>query len=520
MPLNRRQLLALGAGFAGLSRGQSLEPARVFPQGLASGDPTATGAVFWIRVAPEVYQPDEPLWLELSPTPEFDQVNTLPIDHSWGPDTDFTARLKVAGMLEPASFAYYRFVYRGVRSRVGRCKTASAPGSTPEKVRLGLVTCQEYTNGYYGAYAHLANEDLDAIVHLGDQIYEYSADPRWRKPRFADRSFGLPSGSYLATNLADFRAIYRNYRDPLMQQALAAHPLIAIWDDHETANDCYWDYTRDTLGAPDHPFRNDPVRLRLLKQAAAQAWEEWVPAAVASWPQNVQSRVVSQRSLLFGNLLELFLTDTRSYRSPHPCGEGDLGQRTLSFCPARERPDRTMLGLNQFEALRHDLNRSQATWQVMASAVMFSPFASGSISINLDGWDGYAYERQKLLEAVAQRDRLVVLSGDLHAALAAPLQLDDRRVGVEFMTPGLTSPGAAETLQRMGLPWPGNVFVEALNPHLAFFEGNLNGYAIVEFTPREVTYELYSVDKSVNGMAAGRRLARRYRYDLLGLKAF
>lgn len=520
MQLNRRKLLALGAGTLGLSRGQVLTPTTVFPQGVASGDPTATGAVFWTRVSPEVYQPDEPLWLELSPDPQFGQVYSLPIEAAWGPSTDFTARRQVAHLLEPASFVHYRFLYRGVHSPVGRSKTTPAPGASPERVRLGLVTCQEYTNGYFGAYAHLARENLDAIVHLGDQIYEYSADPRWRKPRFADRTFNLPSGSYMAVNLADYRSLYRNYRDPWMQQALAAHPFVAIWDDHETANDCYWDYERDTLGAPDHPFRNDPVRLRQLKQAAAQAWEEWVPAAVSSWPQSVQSRVVSQRSLKFGDLLELFLTDTRSYRSAHPCGEGDLGQRTMAFCPARERPNRTMLGVDQFEALRRDLLTSQASWQVMASAVMFSPLVSGSISINLDGWDGYAFERQQLLEAAAQRQRLVVLSGDLHAGLAAPLQYDGRGVGVEFMTPGLSSPGAAETLQRMGLPWPGNVFVEALNPHLAFFEGNLNGYAVVEFTPREVIYELYSVDKGVNGPGAGRRLARRFRYDLQGLKAF
>lgn len=513
MSLNRRQVLGLGLSSMGLSQ-SALTAQTVFPQGVASGDPADRGAVFWTRVAPEAFVPAEPLYLELSQERSFAEFFALTLA-DWGPLTDYTAKAVLEGVLQPDSRYYYRFVYRGVYSPIGRCKTLAEAGVTPPKVRLGLVTCQEFTNGYYGGYAHLAREDLDAVLHLGDLIYEYSADPRWRQPRFADRTFGLPSGSYLAVNLADFRALYRHYRDPFMQQAMAAHPFVVIWDDHETANDTYWDYTLNAPGAPDHPFRQDPERLRNLKKAAAQAWSEWIPAKVTINPQSVQRYADIARVLRFGDLASLFLTDTRSFRSPHPCGEGGTGQRSLAICPAKDDPQRTMLGLEQRDWLLAGLLQDSARWSMLASAVMFSPFVSGAITINLDGWDGYAAERSLLLDSLAKagRNNLAVLSGDLHAALAATLRSGERVLGAEFMTPGLTSPGPAETVRRMGLPWPGNGFIEALNSHLRFFEGELNGYAIIELTPEFIQYELYSIDKTRNSAATGKRLARKLRFD-------
>ena len=108
---------------------------------------------------------------------------------------------------------------------------------------MGVITCQDYTNGYYGALEQLSQDDVDFVVHLGDFIYETSGDPRFQRQPFEDRTFSLPSGGEAALNLEDYRFLYRLYRsDAFLQKLLEQHTLIAIWDDHETANDCYWDY--------------------------------------------------------------------------------------------------------------------------------------------------------------------------------------------------------------------------------------------------------------------------------------
>lgn len=519
--LSRRKLLGLGVGLVGVSRGQApLEPQGVFPIGVASGDPSPDGVVLWTRVAPEAFRPGEPIVVEACESPDFLEPQGGLIETGFGPETDYTVRADLDGQLEPGRGYFYRFIYRGVTSPIGRTRTLHPPGTMPERLRLGLITCQEFGGGYYGALAHLAREELDAVIHLGDFIYEYSGDPRYRRERFLGRAFRLPSGSYLAVNLADYRALYRAYRsDPFLQQALAAHPWVFLWDDHEFANDTYWDPTTHAPGAPDHPFQGQPERLKKLRLEANQAWTEYVPARVVYDPMaNEPHRQMSQyRRLAFGDLLELFVTDTRSYRSPHPCGEGGFGQRQFATCSAQMSPSQTMLGAEQYRWLAENLMQSPAKWRGLTSAVMFSPLRSGDLTLNTDGWDGYAAERQALLNAWARAGvhNLVVLSGDLHSALASQVsptfKPGEPWLGAEFMAPSLTSPGPAETLRRLAF-WPGNAFLEQANPHLNFFDGDINGYAVLEVTPEAVRYELYWVDKTQNRPDAPKRLARKLRY--------
>jgi alkaline phosphatase D len=466
--------------------------------------------VLWTCIAPEHYRAPEPLWLELSESPDFAPVlHQTQVSTAFGPETDFTVQVDFSGLLQPARHYYYRFRYREVYSPAGRSKTLPAPGMK-QPIRLGLVSCQEYTSGYYGAYAHLALENLDAVLHLGDFIYEYSADPRFRRERFPGRTFRLPSGSYLAVNLADFRQLYRAYRDPLMQAAMAAHPFIVMWDDHEFANDTYWDPSRNAPGAPDHPFRHAPDRLRRLRLEANQAWREYVPSRAYFDPntQDPREQLFTYRSLRFGDLLELFLTDTRSFRSPHPCGPE---QRTFTNCPASSDPGRTMLGPVQLEWLLVGLQTSTARWRGLGSAVMFSPLTALGTTLNLDSWDGYAHERDQIIAALAGQQNLIVLSGDLHSALAARISpgfAGQAIIGMEFMAPSLTSPNPRDTFGTR-LPWLGNQVVELLNPWLEFFDGEMNGYAILELSEEQARYEVYAVDKSVNGIAAEKQLVRQ-----------
>lgn len=486
----------------------------MFPQGVASGDPSDSGIVLWTRIAPEHYRAKEPLWLELSESPDFAPVLLkTPVNTAFGPETDFTVQADFSGLLRPARLYYYRFRYREVYSPTGRSKTLPAPGQK-QPIRLGLVSCQEFGSGYYGAYAHLAREDLDAVLHLGDFIYENAPDPRYRRERFPGRSFSLPSGSAMAVSLADYRRLYQGYRDPFMQAAMAAHPFIVMWDDHEFANDTYWDEASNAPGAPDHPFRNSPERLKKLRLEANQAWREYVPSRVNLDPtaSDPRQQLSTYRSLRFGDTLELFLTDTRSFRSPHPCGPE---QRTLNNCAEADDAGRSLLGAEQLTWLLQGLQSSSARWRGLASAVMFSPLTALGTTLNLDGWDGYAYERNRIIETLKDVRNLIVLSGDLHSALAgriSPGFAGTPLIGMEFMAPSLTSPNPRDSFGPR-LPWPGNRAVELLNPWLEFFDGEMNGYAILELTEQQVTYELYAVDKSVSETGASRRLVRRVEWS-------
>lgn len=530
----------------------ALTTSDVFGLSVASGDPSTTGVVLWTRINPEQYRPEEPLTFEVAVDVNFRRlVLTADVNAAdFGPDRDHTVHLDLDGWLEPGRVYHYRFRYRDVFSRVGRCRTLPSPGTPLSSLKLGVVTCQDYTNGYYGAFAHLAHEDVDFVVHLGDLIYESVGDPAFQSLPYPDRIIELPSGQPAATGLDDYRFLYRQYRsDPLFQQCLEHHTMIAIWDDHETANDCYWDYDRDTLGAPSHPLTvndpngGDPAVLRQLKLDAQRAWAEYVPARVTFDPEATHpfQALSIYRSFQFGQLAELFCTDERTYRSPHPCGEDE---RILTYgCGTQADPDRTQLGPTQKEWLVAGLTGSAAVWKVWANEVLLGqlkigPHPEDLFYLNLDAWDGFEAERREILERFADSGQrnLVALTGDLHCYMAAYLKTDYSQrsnrpgpnlVGVEFMTPAITSatlidllldwltPDERAALQAAEARQPSRFYFEnlaqATNPHIHFFNGQEWGYSVVEFTPAACMYTAYSVDPSVNSATAAKRLIRQIR---------
>lgn len=513
-----------------------LDPRRVFGLSVASGDPSPSGVVLWTRINPEAYRWNKQLAFEVADDETFKRpvVKGLVPRSAIGPQSDFTARVDLAGRLEANRRYFYRFVYDSTASRVGRCRTLPEPGAGVDRLRLGVVTCQDYTNGYYGAFSHLARADVDFVVHLGDLIYESAGDPRYQSLPYPDRTFTLPSGEAVAFDLADFRFIYRTYRgDPLFQEALERHTWITIWDDHETCNDSYWDYERDTLGAPDHPyttdprFGNDPARLRQLKLDSQRAWLEYVPARVDVQPSATHPHdyLRTYRSFRFGNLLELFCTDERTYRTKHPCGERDYGERYLSpGCLEQLDPVQDMLGVSQRTWLLQGLTESPALWKGWANEVFTGRFKVGASYVTLDAWDGFEAERRLIMETLRQAGmrNLVVLTGDLHTYLASYLLADydlgplapGNRVGVEYMTPAVTSSNLYEIVTGSapaegrealrGLPPEAltELAVRTQNPHIAFFNSQRHGYSTMEWNREYFEYVAYSVDKTVNGAGA------------------
>ena len=522
------------------------DPASVFGLSVASGDPSPTGVVLWTRVNPEAWSPQTPLRFEVARDAEFRRpVLAGEIAAAeFAADRDYTVRVDLQQHLAPQQRYYYRFWHGAVSSRTGRCRTAPQAGATLSSLRLGVVTCQDFTNGYYAAFAQLAQEDVDFVLHLGDAIYETTGAGFQRQP-YPDRVFSLPSGQPAAVNLSDFRFLYRKYRsDPLFQQALEQHTFIFQWDDHETANDCYWDYVNDTLGAPDHPYAaGDPEQLRQLKRDAQQAWFEYIPARVTFQPNAAHpfETLSIYRRFTFGQLADVFVTDQRTYRSPHPCG---LEERVVTRgCSDQNSELQTMLGETQRDWFIAGVTSSNAQWKIWSNETFLGQFKLGrrdgqKLFINLDAWDGYENERAAILSAIAAAgvQNFIALTGDFHSYMAAYLKVDYSQrsnrpgpnlVGVEFMTPAVTSSTLIDLLLTL-LPsddlaelqaeearQPSKFYFENLakfaNPHVQFFNSQEWGYSIVEFTPESATYSAYSVAKSINSAVAPRRLIRQIR---------
>jgi len=250
--------------------------AAVFPQGVASGGPTVTGSVCWTRVAPDAHGSETPLRLTVGTDPDLSEVvGSWRIPAEEIASHDYTVKVDLDGELAPGQSYYYQFTYDGAASPVGRCQTLPAADASPERVAFALATCQDYRNGYYGAYSHIADADVDFVVHLGDFIYEHGGDSE-----YDGRSLSLPSGESIVMGLDDFRYLHRTYRsDRHLRTALAAHPIVPTWDDHEIVNNRYWDYEegRPYAGEGDHPRNDDAEFMTGLFADGIRAWWEYMP---------------------------------------------------------------------------------------------------------------------------------------------------------------------------------------------------------------------------------------------------
>ena len=531
--------------------GMRTDSARVFDLSVSSADPSLTGVILWTHINPDAIRAGEPLYLQVALDASFQtllmQARIAPQDIT--PERDHTIKIDLDGQL-PATKAggpyYYRFIYDRTLSRTGRCRTLSSAGSALKHIKFGLLTCQDYTNGYYGALAHVAKDDsLDFVLHLGDFIYETAGDPRFQSLPFADRTMVLPSGGTVALDVNDYRFIYRRYRsDANLQAAMEKHTFICVPDDHETANDSYWDYARDTLGAPDHPYTTDPqygnspALLKQLKLDSQRAWSEYVPARVSFNPLATHPHEALQvyRRFAFGSFLDLFMIENRSYRSAHACGEGDVLQRYVPLgCTKYNSTEQTLLGSKQHNWLVEGLTQSKATWKLMGNQTFFGrlslTFLGAQITpLNVDAWDGFNAERRALTGALRDANvrNYLVVTGDLHTYMASnvkhsygdsnPLNFDNY-IGAEFMTPSVTSSNLGEMLGAKMDPTQRSLLMQGLaapavrlnNPHIQYFNSDQQGYSTLELTDSYAEWVAYAVDKSSTDPAVSRKCVARQR---------
>jgi alkaline phosphatase D len=476
--------LMLGAGLRPRrARASSFEPAEPpFSLGIASGDPTHHSVVLWTRLANDPLDgggmPSVPIpvqW-EVATDPHLHHVVRRGVTLAW-PALAHTVHVHVSG-LAPDRWYWYRFRAGREASPVGRTRTFPALWSRPRTMKFAFVSCQHWEAGFYTAYEHLAEEDLDFVVHLGDYIYEDPASEG--APR--THAGGEP------TTLADYRNRHAQYRgDANLQAVHARFPFIVTWDDHEVENNYAGLISEDN----DEPGAT-PVPLAAFRQRRAQAYR----AYFEHMPLGHDAALVGSAARLFrrfrfGELAEVSVLDTRQFRSNQPCG-GPLDQLPpagddIAFACGQERnPQATMTGAVQEAWLLNGLATSAARWNVIAQQVMmarvnFAPTAPAPL-FNMDAWDGYAAARNRILGFVAARaiPNVVVLTGDVHASFAADLRADfdapgSPVVGTELVGTSITSTFAPEFVAAIQA-----ALLHPSNAHVKFFDGVFRGYVRCE----------------------------------------
>ena len=523
LSLDRRTVLATGAAGAALAGTTLPSPARaaaaangVFRHGVASGDPTPDSVLLWTRVTPTPEStpgsgrgPRVTVTWEVARDAGFRDVVRRGRAET-APWRDHTVKVDVDG-LAPARWYYYRFRCAGATSRTGRTRTAPAAEALPRNLRFGVVSCANWQAGWFSAYRGLAaRDDLHAVVHLGDYVYEYAPGQYGYGSSNEDIRPHVPAREMVS--LADYRRRHAQYKtDPDLQDAHAKFPWIVTWDDHEVTNDSW------RRGAENHQAdEGDYLRRRAR---AHRAYDEWMPVRMDGTAKLGDGARLFRR-LKFGQLAEISMLDLRTYRSkmveqpafpaPHPD-------------PAISDPDRTMTGDRQLEWLKESLRNNRAQWKVVGNPVMIAPvnFASlpddivGPINdvtgllpedgapYNVDQWDGYTADRRRIFNHIRDRgvkDALFI-TGDIHSGWACELPYDASTyplgdsAGVEFVCSSVTSNNLKDITGSP--PRTTSVAVEegikANNRHVKYLNFDDHGFSVLDLTPERAQMDWFVI---------------------------
>jgi len=441
------------------------------------------------------------LWTRVSPTRASDEIETQVIIAEDPELTkvvargtalatavrDHTIKLDITGLRAGQAY-YYRFEARGHRSAIGRTRTL--PEGSVSHLRLAFASCSNYPFGYFNAYAAIAKRnDLQAVLHLGDYIYEYEngrygdGTALGREPVPKDREI---------VALADYRdrhAIYKT--DPDLQELHRQHPMIAIWDDHEFANNAWWG------GAQNHQANEGDWPTR--RDAAIRAYYEWLP--IRALPTSHQGQL--QRSFRCGDLVDLVMLDTRLRGR-----DEQADWRIKGYEAIIDDPRRTLLGFPQEAWLAAELERSKddgVAWRVLGQQVLMGQMKPRSLGdwVNTDMWGGYAPARTRLLGHIAEKkiDDVIVLTGDIHSSWGLEIAADPFGRGydpvtgkgalaVEFVTPAVSSPPPvkpADAVER-------EQQVRTSHPHLKWLELRHRGYTLLDIDHERTIAEWHLLD--------------------------
>lgn len=507
-------------------------PAR-FDFGVASGDPLADRVVLWTHAAPANSQSAVSLTWEVARDAGFTQVVSSGQVEATAA-AGFTAKVDATGLSAGQSY-YYRFREGSNNSPVGRTRTL--PASGVGSVKMAVFSCANYPAGFFHAYSEAVNQGAEYAVHLGDYIYEYPANGYASQDAVALGRVSSPANECFT--LADYRARYAQYRsDPDLKRLHASLPLIAVWDDHEIANDAY------VTGAENHTEGAEGAFADRVA-AALKVWHEWMPIRT---PDMTDLRQI-YRSFDFGSLLSLHMLETRLLGRDKGIGLPDLVNPATQAAAlaSLSSTSRQMMGTTQQTWLQQQMAASSATWQVLGQQVLMArmafpvsillaldpsntdpvaqaaglqditdyitakntpaglrtptqvalldPAINPQLGYNLDAWDGYPVAREVLLvTANTLGKRLVALAGDTHNAWHSDLTLiGGTKVGEEFATPGVSSPGLEEYLSAISPVQAAGIFTGVIDT-LNYADTARRGFLLMTFTPTAATGDWYFVN--------------------------
>jgi alkaline phosphatase D len=497
---DRREFLGLvAAGFVAVScsggdeQGSGVMPAsslavpvldgEPFTLGVASGDPLPDSVILWTRLALDPLaagglgdMPDEPVpvdW-EVAADDGFAEIVASGLAVA-EPAAAHSVHVDASG-LEPDSWYHYRFRVGEHTSVIGRTRTLPPIDSSPERLRFAFASCQNWQSGYFSAYPHMADEDLDLVMFLGDYIYEGGP---------SDDGVRVHDGPEVK-ELAAYRNRHALYRtDAGLQAAHAAFPWIATWDDHEVDND----YAAD-VGAPGaEPAEGDEFLAR--RAAGYRAWWEHLPLRVSP-PDGADLDVY--RDLRWGTLADVFVLDTRQYRSPQTCDDGgDLPVKPL--CDEASAEGRTILGDRQRDWLTGGLATSDTSWNIIANQVVMQPLPIAGM-FNMDQWDGYPADQAAVLTAIADAPSpTVVVTGDIHLSGVGEIRSDPADPSSDLVGMELVGTSISSSFGEELIPIVEQVAGEI--PTVRYVNARQRGYVVVDVDASRVEAQYRLVETAL-----------------------
>jgi alkaline phosphatase D len=487
-------ILPMGTWLAGCATSAGFLSHDPFALGVASGSPRHDSVVLWTRLLGE--KPGQTLdtgkiqvSYEVASDARFTRV--VAKGDTWAyPQLAHAVHIEVSGLPANQVFWYRFMVGQGAKrisSPIGRTKTLPAPDATIRHLRFAYASCQQYEQGYFGAYRRMLEDAPDLVMFVGDYIYESS----W------GRNLVRSHASNEAVSLAEYRARYALYKSDKDLQAMHAWcPWLTTWDDHEVDNDYAGNV--DAKRSPDFMarraaayqafFEHMPLRFmaRLQQRPAEFAKVDW--ALVQLYGQ-----------VSIGKLANVFVLDDRQYRDPQPCNPGGRGGSSMTQpCALMFDPALSLLGKNQEAWLEDALRGSSTKFNLIMQQTLFAKANYGQGLQERywnDGWDGYQASRERLLSSVAgsPAGAAVWIGGDVHshwvcdipasfAGPKAPL------CGVEFCGTSITSAAAPQARLQAILPQ---------NPHIKWVDSTMRGYGLVDVSSSAVVCHLRGVNEKL-----------------------
>ncbi|MDJ0730904.1 MAG: alkaline phosphatase D family protein [Crocosphaera sp.] len=455
-----------------------------FTLGVASGDPTADRVIIWTRLAPKPLEGGGMPNIRVPVQWKVAKDATMSEIVRQGtviatPELGHSVHVDVT-QLEANQVYWYQFQVGNYQSAIARTKTLPNPNAAVDEVRFAFASCQDWQNGYYVAHKHLAKEELDFVVFLGDYIYERSGNKNTVRQHQGEDCL----------TLEDYRNRYGEYKsDPNLQASHHRFPWIMTWDDHEVDNN-YANLTAEDAQSLE--------QFQARRKAAYQAYYEHTPIRVSFQPGK---DITLYRSFDLGNLGKLMVLDTRQYRSDQPCGDGAKPR-----CPEVTSKTATLLGTEQEQWLQSQLSDNSASWNIIAQQVMMAQYNLDPHPqkgmFNMDQWDGYVDCRRRLLNFLHDNEipNPVVITGDLHSSWVNNLTLDfddptSPIVATEFVATSISSGFPQQYVSAVNV-------ARVANPHVKFFEGSKHGYVRCTVTPEYLKSDYRVVSSVVDPQAS------------------